>query len=146
MLVMQEYGFVQGAIDKIDTQRFQIRYWAIVGAGALFTVSLSARIPLVGFAGAVTTIFFFFLEIIYIQMVSGVIVRCSELDAFINSFTSSGMVPEGYVFGVGQAFRGNFSFSQIPKTIFVRDRIHVTAFYIGLLAVTITGGLIALLR
>lgn len=45
-LVMKEYKYLQAAIDKIDGQRFQIRNWAIVAAGALFTASLSAKIPL----------------------------------------------------------------------------------------------------
>jgi hypothetical protein len=56
-LMMKEYGYLQASIDKLDAQRFQIRNWAITAAGILFTVSLSARMPLIAFAGVVTTIF-----------------------------------------------------------------------------------------
>lgn len=41
---------------------------------------------------------------------------------------------------------GDFSFKQIQEVIFVRGRVHVTAFYIGLLIVTLAGGLTAALR
>ena len=37
---MKEHDYVQGAIDKIDGQRFQNRSWAITAAGVLFTVSI----------------------------------------------------------------------------------------------------------
>jgi hypothetical protein len=145
-LIMKDYGYVQSAIDKIDGQRFQIRNWAIVSAGALFTVSLSARIPLIAFAGIATTAFFAFLEGIYQDMVVGVIHRSNKLDEFVNSYKNTGTVPDTYVFGMKQAFLETFSFHGMLTKVLKKDRIHVTAFYAGLLLVNAAGGLAVILR
>lgn len=145
-LAMKEYDFLQPAIDKIDGQRFQIRNWSIIASGALFTASLSAKIPLIAFAGTVTTLFFCFLEVIYMQMVTGVIQRSRYLETLIAAYRTNGEEPSHYTFGVGQAFAGYFTFRQIPEMIFSRARIHVSAFYMGLLLVTIAGGIAVALR
>jgi len=139
--MMKEYKYLQTIIDKVDGQRFQIRNWTIVAAGFLFTASISTKIPLIAFAGVVATLFFAFLEIIYMQMLDDVIKRNNQLERLIDTYRCTGEEPDGYVFGVGQAFVGTFSFKKIPHTIFTSSRIHVTAFYLGLVIVTAAGAI-----
>jgi hypothetical protein len=141
--MMNEYKYLQAVIDKIDGQRFQIRNWAIIAAGALFTASLSAKIPLIAIGGVITTLFFAFLETIYMQMMSGVMERSKHLESLIENYRAKGEEPAEYIFGVGQAFSGSFSFKKIRPTIISRNRIHVTAFYTGLIVVTAAGGVAA---
>jgi hypothetical protein len=147
LLMMEEYDYLQTAIDKIDGQRFQIRNWTIIAAGALFTASLSAKISLIAFGGVVTTLFFALLEAIYMQLMDAVVERSKSLEDWIEDYRSKGEEPTKYVFGVGQAFAGHpFSFGKIPKVVSTRNRFHVTAFYGGLMLVTAGGALAVMLR
>jgi hypothetical protein len=145
-LVLKEYDYLQSAIDKIDGLRFQIRNWATAAAGALFTVSLSAKVPLAALAGFVTSVFFLFLELVYTQLVDGVVHRSNYLDELINAWRRTGKVPDDYIFGMKQAFLDDFSFRRIPATISIRKRTNVIAFYIGLLAVTAAAGLVVVFQ
>jgi hypothetical protein len=140
-LMMTEYGYLQAAIDKLDGQRFQIRSWTITAAGVLLTVSISARKPAVALTGVMTTLFFAFLEVIYMQMVYSVIERSNHLESLIDNYRRTGEVPTDYTFGIGRAFVGVFSLKLIPVIVFVRGRFHVTSFYLGLVIVMIAGAL-----
>lgn len=147
LLMMKEYEYLQAAIDKIDGQRFQIRNWTIIAAGALFTASLSAKISLIAFGGVVTTLFFALLEAIYMQLMDAVVERTKNLEDWIGAYRSKGEEPTEYVFGVGQAFAGHpFSFRKIRKSVSTRNRFHVTAFYGGLMLVTAGGAVAVMLR
>ena len=95
----------------------------------------------IGQATYPVTIFFAFLEVIYMQMVYDVISRNNHLEDLIDAYRRTGEEPTEYIFGVGQAFIGAFSFRQIPDVIFVKGRIHVTTFYLGLMIVTAGGAL-----
>ena len=140
-LIFREYDLLQRAIDKFDGQRFQIRGWAITVAGVAFTVSLSVKQPLIAFLGVATTAFFAFLEVVYMHMEVDVIKRSNALESLIKEHRRTGNEPDGYVFGVSQAFAGAFSFRSVPVLIFSEGRIHVSAFYAGLFFVTLTGGI-----
>lgn len=139
-LIFREYDLLQKAIDKLDGQRFQIRGWAITVAGIAFTVSLSVNQSLIAFLGVATTAFFAFLEVVYMHMEDDVIRRSNALEDLIKEHRWTGKEPIGYVFGIGQAFAGTFSFKSMPALIFSRDRLHVGAFYAGLFFATLVGG------
>jgi hypothetical protein len=145
-LAIREHGYLQAAIDKFDRQSFQIRNWSITLAGVLFTVSLSAKIASIALASVIAVLFFAFLEIVNIDMTQCAIKRSNYLEDLVNDYRKSGQEPPGYNFGVGQAFKGAFEFKQIPSLVFVRRRLHVTAFYIGLLIVNICGAIVVAVR
>jgi len=73
-------------------------------------------------------------------MTDDLIKRNNHLEELIDTYRHTGDEPVDYVFGVGQAFVDAFRFKKIPGLIFVRGRIHVTAFYAGLVIVTAAGG------
>jgi hypothetical protein len=64
--LLTDFDYLQKAIDKVDSHRFQIRNWSITTAGALLAVAFGAQLPIVAIVGTLTTLFFAFLEVYYV--------------------------------------------------------------------------------
>ena len=145
-LLMKEYEYHRTGIDKFDSQRLQIRNWAITLTGAIFAISFSADMPLISCGAIFTTLLFGFLEMIYLTMQVGVIKRSNHLERLVNHYRKNGVLPEEYQFGVSYAYRENFHLRRGITVVFRRGRLHVTAFYAALMSVTIMGALFANIR
>ena len=144
-LLLREYEYHRTGIDKLDSQRLQIRSWAITVIGALVAVSFSAKVELLPFSGIAIVLLFGFLETVYMGMQHDVIQRSNQLERILNHYRMDGALQEPYEFGVSHAYRGNFYFRDIPRILFTRGRLHITSFYLALCIVSALAGIAALL-
>lgn len=137
-LILKEYEYHRANIDKFDNQRFQVRNWAIAVVGGILALAFQAESPLVATGSVVSTVFFGFLEALYMTMQAGVIDRSNHLEVLIEQNRLENAVQPDYDFGVGHAYRGSISLTRIARTVFVRGRVHITIFYAAMLVATIT--------
>ena len=149
--VLLEYDYHRQAIDKFDTQRLQIRTWAITVLGGLLAIAYSSSTPLASLVTVPVTFFFFFLESVYMLMQHEVMSRNNHLEGLIDRYRRTSVVgasedvADSYVFGISQAYLGTFSFREMREQIFRRGRLHLTAFHAGLLATSVLGAAVAFL-
>src|SRR5687768_15394350 len=52
--ILVNLDYLQKAIDKLDTKRFQIKNWSITTAGALLAVAFGGRLPVIAVVGVTT--------------------------------------------------------------------------------------------
>jgi hypothetical protein len=141
-LLLTDLDYLQKAIDKLDSHRFQIKSWSITTAGALLAVAFGTQLPIVTVVGLVTTFFFAFLEVYYVATQADVIARSNEVERYINLLREGHRIRTGdYSFGISRAFFQPIRFRRTPRLIFSKGRIHITIFYFGLLFVMLLGSI-----
>ena len=143
-LLLREHEHLQGVIDKFDGHRFQIRNWAITATGAVFAVSLSTNRPAVAAGGVVIVILFWIVEGIYVNTTAAVISRSNHLERIIAAYRQDPDAPVDYTFGLGETFlKGQFKFVDLLRILFRISKYDLTAFYLGLVAITALGAAVA---
>jgi hypothetical protein len=140
---LREYEYHQTGMAQLDEQRLQIRNWSITVSGALLAVAFSAKVALIAYGSVLVALLFFFLEAIFLSIEQGVIDRSNFIETLINDYRTTGAEPTAYEFGVSHAHQRDFSFKDMGRLIFGRRRLHLTAFHVGLVAVTILGAVTA---